>query len=116
MELYPSEYPGLKPFLKTNDWSGYKELCFDVYNMAAQNIKLSTRIDDQKDLPEYEDRFNMSFDLKFGMNHLRIPLDSLLTSGTHRQLDLRKIYRFYMFVVNPPRKVTLHVDYIRLIS
>jgi hypothetical protein len=114
LELYPSGYPGLAPMISDNDWQMYKALCFDVYNPEQTELRITVRIDDQKDYPEYKDRYNKSFGLKIGMNRLGIPLDTLVTSGTKRQLDLKHIYRFLFFMVDPKEKHTIYVDNVRL--
>ncbi len=115
MELYPSDYPGLDPKLEENDWRGYKALCFDIYNPEEKKVQISVRIDDQKDYPEYKDRYNERFILNQGMNQISIPFNTLITSGTSRNLDLKNIYRLLIFKANPDKKVVLYVDYIRLI-
>jgi hypothetical protein len=115
MELYPSNYPGLDPKLEEKDWRGYKALCFDIYNPEEKNVQISVRIDDQKDYPEYKDRYNKSFILNQGMNQIRIPFNTLVTSGTDRNLTLKNIYRLLIFTSNPEKKVVLYIDYIRLI-
>ena len=115
MELYPSDYPGLDPKLEEKDWRGYKALCFDIYNPEEKNVQMSVRIDDQKDYPEYKDRYNKSFILNQGMNQISIPLDTLITSGKDRNLTLKNIYRLLIFTSNPEKKVVLYIDYIRLI-
>ena len=115
MELYSSPYPGVPPIFKDNDWSRFRALAFDVYNPEEKEIKLSVRIDDKKDYPEYEDRYNRSFVLRKGANQIEIPIGGLVTSGTMRRLDVRTIYRVIIFVVDPPVKRVLHLDYIRLV-
>ncbi len=113
MELYPSDYPGLTPIIKENDWSGYNKLCFDIYN-PQEKIKITVRIDDQKVSPDYGDRYNESFTLEQGMNKISVPLDTLVTSGTKRNLNLKKIKGLLIFVANPGKRVDLYADYIRL--
>jgi hypothetical protein len=115
MELYPSAYPGVTPILKDNDWSRFRALAFDVYNPEENEIKLRVRIDDKKEYPEYEDRYNRSFVLRKGGNRIEIPIESLVTSGTKRRLDARTIYKVIIFLVNPPGKRVLYLDYIRLV-
>jgi hypothetical protein len=116
LELYSSEYPGLAPMLDENDWRGYKNLCFDIYNSEEEVLSVTVRIDDRKDYPNYGDRYNESFIIQPGMNQIRIPFNSLLTSNTGRALDLKKIYRLLIFMVRPEKKVVLYVDYLRLVS
>jgi len=116
LELYPSDYPGLAPMLKDNDWRGYKALRFDVYNPMEKDIRLAVRIDDRAEYPDYKDRYNKGFILKKGLNRIEIPLTSLVTSGTKRNMELGKIYRFLVFMVSPQEKHVFYVDYIRLVS
>jgi hypothetical protein len=116
LELYPSEYPGLYPKLKEIDWSPYRAICFDIFNPQNVETLIAVRIDDQKDYPDYEDRYNNGFVLKPGLNRLSIPLNTLLTSGTKRNLDLKEIFRLLIFSVKPKDKVVLYVDHLRLIS
>src|SRR4030042_3271253 len=114
MELYPSDYPGLTPILKENDWRGFKALCFDIYNPEEKQVQISVRIDDKKDYPDYKDRYNKSFILNQGMNQISIPLNSLVTSGKDRNLNLKNIYRLLIFTASPEKRVVLYIDFIRL--
>ena len=114
LELFPSSYPGLSPFLKHHDWTGYKTLSFDVYNPASEAIKLVLRIDDKKDSLDYSDRYNKSFLILPGANKLNISLDSLTTSGTNRSLELKNIYRFLIFMSHPDKRHIMYLDYFRL--
>jgi len=116
MELYPSPYPGVTPILKDNDWSRFRSLVFDVYNPHENGIKLTVRIDDQKDYPEYENRYNKGFVLEHGDNRIEISVQSLVTSGTERRLEATTIYRLIMFLVDPPVKTELYLDHIRLVK
>lgn len=116
LELYPSDYPGLAPMLEENDWRDYRILSFDVHNPNKREVRITVRIDDRKDYPNYKDRYNKSFILKPGLNRMKIPLDTLVTSGTDRKLNLKRISRVLIFMTRPERRVVLYVDYIRLVS
>jgi hypothetical protein len=115
LELYPSPYPGVTPMLRENDWSEFRNLCFDIYNPQEGEIQVTVRIDDRKIWPDYPDRYNKSFRLVKGSNRIEIPLITLVTSGTGRKMDLKSIHRFLLFMVTPPEKNVLYVDYIRLV-
>lgn len=115
LELHPSPYPGLTPIAKEKDWSAFRSLCFDVYNTENREITIAVRIDDQEKPPDYPDRYSKNFPLGRGSNHIEIPLNTLVTSGTGRQTNLTNIHRFMIFMVNPPEKNTLYVDYLRLV-
>jgi len=116
LELFPSDYPGLIPILAVKDWQGFKELCFDVYNPTKNMVRIVVRIDDRKDYPDYDDRYNKSFILKPGSNHLSIPLDTLVASGTKRHLNLAQIHRLFIFMANPEKKTTLYIDSIKVLK
>ncbi len=116
LELYPSPYPGLAPTLQKNDWRRFKALCFDIYNPENVTLGVTVRIDDRKDYPDYGNRYNKGFVIQPGMNRIRIPFDSFITSDTGRTLDLKKIYRLLIFMVRPEKRVVLYVDYLRLVS
>ena len=114
LELYPSAYPGLNPVLDKWDWRDYSSLRLDFFNPGKEDISITVRIDDKGDADDYEDRYNRNFLLQPGINHIEILMNSLVTSGTNRQLDLRKIQKYLFFMVNPTQKVILYVDNIRL--
>ena len=114
LQLYPSDYPGITFELPMHNWSSYEILSLDIYNPQEEVLSLAMRIDDMKGYPDYDDRYNSSFPIKPGMNHLRIPLASLSTSGTKRGIDLKNIYRCLIFMVKPRKKSILYIDYVHL--
>jgi hypothetical protein len=116
LELFPSDFPGLSPMLEENDWRGFKQLAFDVFNSEAEEIQISVRIDDKVIFPGYEDRYNGQYALRPGANTVAVPLDELVTSGTGRKLNLKTIHRFLVFVERPEKRIVLYLDYLRLSS
>jgi hypothetical protein len=115
MELYPSSWPGWAPKLSVRDWRRYETLGFDIYNPQKMEMRISVRIDDREDQPEYSDRYNQGFTLRPGMNRIKIPFKTILTSGTKRPLDLKKIYRLLIFMSHPKMKHVLYLDNVRLL-
>ena len=120
-DLHPSppgadeDYPGVVFPDFDPDWSGFKTLAVDIFVPAEQTVRLVVRIDDRLDEPPYADRYNHVFELSPGPNRLRIPLDTLETSGTRRLLDLRRIEAAYFFVTRPAVKTRLYFDHFRLL-
>ncbi|MBN1626088.1 MAG: hypothetical protein JW944_06140 [Deltaproteobacteria bacterium] len=114
LELYPSGYPGMSPLLKDKDWRAYESLNLDIYNPEEKEMKIVVRIDDRGDAPDYDDRYNHSFVLMPGSNRINIPLNTLVTSGTKRNLDLKDIQALVIFMVNPLEKHRVFIDYVRL--
>jgi hypothetical protein len=115
LEMFPSSYPGFTPFLKHNDWRGYKSFCFEVYNPSSEKLKLVLRVDDKKQALEFSDRYNQSFTIMPGFNTLTIPLNTLKTSKTEIPLKLKNIYRFLIFMSHPDKKYILYLDYFKLL-
>jgi hypothetical protein len=116
MEMYPSDYPGWRPVHEIDDWRGFEMLCFDVFNPGEKTVPVSVRIDDRDDDPDYGNRYNKSFLLEPGMNEIRIPLDTLITTRNQRKMDLYNIESFMIFMARPEGKVVLFLDYVRLVS
>lgn len=114
MELYPSDYPGVAPLLREHDWSRYKAFCFDIYNPQKTAVTITVRLDDDKKYPNYGDRCNKKVVLQSGVNRVVIPLSSFITSGSRRQLNLKSIWRFFIFLPHPHERIVLFLDYIRL--
>jgi hypothetical protein len=114
MELFPDEYSGFAPMIENTDWRGYETFCFDIYNRQGRPVPLTVRIDDKKDYPDYDDRYNKTFVLKPGLNTVSIPLCSLMTSGTRGNLNLGTIYRVIVFLVRPEERTVLNFDYFRV--
>jgi hypothetical protein len=114
LELFPSDYPGLDFSPAVKDWRDHKALCLDVFNPSAQQIQLTIRIDDKKDSPDYDDRYNKSFTINPGANHIAIPLDSISASRANRHLDLAHIRRMFISESHPQDKTTFFIDAIKL--
>jgi hypothetical protein len=115
MDLYPSAYPGFSFRLSQGNWRGYQPLCFDLHNPQQTVLPLTIRIDDREDYPYYPDCYNATFSFNPGMNHYVLPLQDLVTSGSRKPLDLRRIHRFLVFMVNPSEKTRFYLDYVCLV-
>ena len=116
MELFPGLYPGVALKLRHGDWRRYCALAFDVYNDQDVTLTLTVRIDDREDYPDYKDRYNQRFALNPGINYIRIPMDTLQTSGDGRKLDVSHIQRFLLFLHRTERRYELYLDWVRLES
>ena len=114
LEVYPSSNPclGLSNFHP--DWSGYDTLRFDIYNQEDIPLQLTIRIDDTKDIPSYNNRYNNTVTLYQGANHVSIPLNSLITSDAKRKLNLSRIERVLLYLEQSREKRTLYLDNLRL--
>jgi len=106
-------YPGLSLIDFGPDWSGYRTLVFDAFVPGEKAISLALRIDDREN-PDYAERFNTAIPLTPGSNHIAIPLAGLLTSGSKRQLNLDEILEVTLFLANPQERHTIFFDRIRV--
>jgi hypothetical protein len=113
MELYPSPYPGITLNNFNPDWSKHTTLKLDIHNQEKIPLRLTIRIDDTMD-PSYSNRYNNTITLNPGANHISIPLNSLVTSGANNKLNLLRIERVILFLVQPKEKRTLYLDNLRL--
>lgn len=113
-DLYPSPYPAVVMPLTVRDWRPFARLSFDVYNPSDKALRIGVGIDDERVRPSYGDRYNRSFSLRPGDNHLIIPLETVIATGSRRQLELAHIYRMFILVAFPATKTTLYVDAVRL--
>lgn len=113
MELYPSSYPGITLNNFNPDWSKHTTLKLDIYNQEKASLRLAIRIDDKKD-PTYGNRYNHTFILSPGINYISIPLKSLYTSGTNRNINLANVQQVIFFLVQPKEKRIIYLDNVRL--
>ena len=119
ISLYPAadsvieHYPGVSFSGFDADWSGRRALVFDAFNPEDTAVPLEVRIDDRES-PDYRERFNRTHTLAPGGNRISIPLASLVTSGTRRPLDLRRIRVVALFLANPGERRTLYLDRVGL--
>jgi len=111
--MAPARHTGLLSGVARRDWSGFRALCLDVYNPQPQPLQLTVRIDDRPWRPPYCDRYERPFSLAPGPNLVRIPLETLVTSGTGRPLELSNIWLFYLYL-HLESPTVLYLDYLRL--
>lgn len=111
--LPPGQYPGI--FFKDieKDWTGYRFFKMDLFN-PSEPFTFHVRIDDRKSGWEYADRFDRSFRMQKGMNHISIPLDTVRANITPRSLDLSRIKRLMLFIPGNNKKREFYIDNIRL--
>jgi len=107
---------GLKEFPR--DWSAYRFISLQVFNPDSEPLKLHFRIHDRYHYEHdnaYSDRFNASFILRQGWNHLQISLDKVARAPKTRRLDLTQVAGMGVFVGKLPQKRIIYLDEVRLI-
>jgi len=107
-------YPGISLDYLDNDWRGYNHLSFDVFVEGTLPLKLSIRINDRKHNEEFMDRYNESFLLKAGHNHISVGLSEVRRSPMGRLMDMANITVLCMFSYNLKDPRTIYFDNFRL--
>ena len=107
---------GLKDF--PSDWSAYRAVSLQVFNPDQQPLQLHFRIHDQdhrKHKNGYGDRYNASFDLNPGWNHLQVSLAKVAQAPKNRVLDLTRIAGMGVFVGKLDQSRTIYLDDVKLL-
>jgi len=111
---------GLKDFPR--DWGGYSAVSLQVFNPDQELLLLHFRIHDQYHSSHdnihnnaYRDRFNTSFKLKTGWNHLQIPLSKVAHAPKDRLLDLAHVAGMGVFVGKLEKPRIIYLDEVKLI-
>lgn len=107
---------GLKDF--PQNWSEYRAVSMQVFNPDQQLLQLHFRIHDQhhrKHKNAYGDRYNASFELKPGWNHLQVSLSKVAQAPKERRLDLTRIAGMGVFVGKLDKPRTIYLDDVKLL-
>ena len=117
LSLSTDKYSGvaLKDF--DGNWSSVHTLKISLYNPDALPLQIICRIHDLQHTDgyeEYEDRFNRSFLLMQGWNHIEIDLDEVEGSPAGRNMDMSRIRGLGIYVVSLPEPRILYLDNVQL--
>ncbi len=110
----PGQYPGINFKGIRDDWSGFRNFKMDVFNPSEEEFNFHIRIDDNKSGWDYANRFDADFNLKPGINNISIPIDSIRTNLHRSPLNLKRVRRMMVFLINNTKQKELYVDNIRL--
>jgi VanZ family protein len=117
VELTTKQYSGIVFRRMMNDWSAYKTLRFDIYNPDPQPFNMTVRVNDvQHKLSGWAtpDRFNRTFQLDQGWNHLAFSLNDVRNGPAKRQMDMSQIMWMEIFAGKLPVARTIYLDNVRL--
>ncbi len=98
------------------DWSNYKYFTLNLFNPGDQDFNFFIRIDDSDERAPiyYEHRFNYSQKINPEMNEIRIPVDTIATSLKSRNLNIKSIRRFILYLEKNAPSRTFYIDNVRL--
>ena len=118
LSLTTEQYSGVSLNYFDGDWTSARTLKISVYNPDANPLKITCRIHDLQHTDgyeEYEDRYNRSFILTQGWNHIEIDLEEVEQSPATRSIDMSRIRGLGIFVVSLPAPRILYLDDVRLV-
>lgn len=115
--LQPGKYPGVTLRYFPENWSRAKELQFSVYN-PGPGVVLHYRINDalhEFGEERYDDRFHGTQLLDYGWNSINIDMRTVEDAPSKRPMNLNRIRKFRIFLVDNDRERYLYIDDVRLI-
>ncbi len=110
----PAKYPAFSIREPVGNWHGFAHLAFDVFVPADSHIVLALRVDDIHHDNKYNDRYNAELRLQPGLNHIRIPLESIKRAPISRPMDMSHISSLTLFALSPNESFSVYVDNFRL--
>ena len=117
LSLTMDQYSGTTLHYFDGNWTSARTLKIGLYNPDADPLQITCRIHDLQHADgdeEHEDRFNRSFLLMQGWNHIEISLDEVEQSPAGRNMDMSHIRGLGLFVVSLPAPRILYLDNVRL--
>ncbi|MGB5297698.1 MAG: VanZ family protein [Thiogranum sp.] len=117
LSLTTDQYSGAALKYFDGNWASARTLKISLYNPDADPLQVTCRIHDLQHADgdeEYEDRFNRSFRLMQGWNHIEINLNEVKESPASRNMDMSRIRGLGLFVVSLPTSRTLYIDNVQL--
>jgi hypothetical protein len=117
LSLTTNKYSGAALDYFEGDWASLNRLEISLFNPGANSLKITCRIHDLQHADgneEYEDRFNRSFLLLPGWNHIAIDLNEVKESPVNRRMDMHRIRGLGLFVTSLPTPRIIYLDNVRL--
>ncbi len=114
IELTPGLYPGASFNHPPRDWRGYDTLKFDALLEGEYPLSLTVRINDLRHNEEFSDRYNRTFTLRPGPNHVAISLSEVEHAPKGRLMDMEHIAVLCIFSYKLKEPRTVYFDNFRL--
>lgn len=113
----PGRYSSAKLAAGVQDWSGYNNLIFNVYNPYTKATGMNIRIHDNAHQDSgyiFLDRFNMVLKVNQGWNRFRISLKKVKNALRGRQMNMQKIDEIIFYKSNLKSPETLYLGQMSL--
>lgn len=112
--LFPGEYPGISLNYFQNDWRGYRSLSFDAFLEKYSHLEITVQVNDRNHYTQYTGRFNKSFHLLPGANHIIIDLKDIMKAPKGRHMNMAEITNISIFAYRLKERSTIYFDNFRL--
>jgi len=114
LTFLPAKYPTFSIEEPFPDWNSYSFFSLLIFSPEAEIVTIGLRIEDSHTDNSFDDRFNLTVDLKSGRNEIVVPLEKIRTAPKGRLMDMKSINSIHIYagVIRSP--VTLFLDDIRL--
>ncbi len=114
VRLMPGLYPGIAMNHPLGNWRGYEVLEMDLFVEGGRPLPVTVRINDARHNEAYEDRYNRTFTLEPGPNHLKISLQEVERAPRGRLMDMGRISMICIFSYKLKEARTAYFDNMRL--
>lgn len=117
IKLQTTQYSGFSLNWFLGDWSGHKQLAFDIYNPDGEPLPFVLRIHDEthdRNGRAYTDRLNTRLLAEPGWNYFAIPIEQIENGPEKRSMNLQQLRALGIFVVAAPRARVIYLDNMRL--
>jgi len=96
------------------NWTGFESLVFEVFSPVDTIINLTLRIEDARHNNRFDDRFTRTFEVRPGLNEIKVPLDSVAAAPAGRSMDLKAVYALHLHAYKIEKPLTVYLDNFRL--
>ena len=107
-------WPGLITSDVVRNWGSYHHFVFDIYNPHSQTLELVLRIHDAQHNNRHADRFNRTFNVVPGYTQIKVAINEIQNGPKNRELDIKNIVGFMVYMSHPAQSYTLYFDNFRL--
>lgn len=114
IDFNTTKYSGVSLDFFPPDWSNYRFIKFYIYNPSPDSLLIICRIHDEYHNNNFSDRFNQRLIAVQGWNEFKINLFEIKNAPKLRDMNIKRIRDFSIFVIELPISRTIYLDYLLL--
>ena len=96
----PEKYPGVSIIELEKNWLFYNRLRFKVFSDNSVDVDLFLRVHDKSHNQNYNDRFNLQYLIRPGLNEVVIDLNQVRKAPIGREMDLANVAGITIFLID----------------